>query len=139
MNSCLHKDPHMLSNYCTSLQSPYTVPLRITLADAIRPVGNLPNHQPLADDTLIAPGAADQPDEDNFADQLVTAPLLAAATVEEPGADDLLHQPILPIVPELGDQLHQQHPEPLDQDHGQLGRSRRVARKRVACLNLDNF
>ena len=139
MNRCLHKDPHKLSNCCTSLHSQHTAP-PLTTAEAVQPVGDLP-HQPLADVTVLAPGTADQavggqPDVDDPFDQLITVPLLPAATDDQPGADGLLHQPVLPTVDLLDDQ---QPPDPPDQDQGQPRRSRRVARRKFACLNLDNF
>ena len=144
MNRCLHKDPHKLANYCTTIQSPHPTP-PLPSADIVHPQPPLDvllddsldlHHQPLADDTLLAPGATDQdvvgqqpPDPP---DQLTTVPLLATTTVDQLGANVLLLQPILLTV-------DQQPPDPPDQDQGQLRRSGRVSKKRFASLNLDNF
>ena len=141
MNRCLHKDPHKLSNYCTSLPSPLT-PLPLTPAAVDQPTDDDPPYQHIADDSLTAPGAAD--------DQLLVAG--AAAPLINASAEDQLDQPVADATVDqldVGDQHQLEQPEldaqqPLEPpdravEQGHLRRSNRVTKKRYACLNFDSF
>ena len=87
MNRCLHKDPHKLANYCTTLPTPQATP-PLPPAAIVHPQPSLDDllDQPIADDPLLAPGAdAHVQDDQPVTQDHHTGPLLAPVAVSQLG------------------------------------------------------
>ena len=140
MNRCLHKDPHKLTNYYST----------------IHPQPNLYDDmqdQPILDDPPLTTGVSSH-DQDASEQPVhvpdvhvclhipdVHVPLHVPDAVDNPDEDLMSNHPIQATadLPDVGVLLDQEPPDPPDLGHDQLRRTRRVVAKRYSCLNMDNF